>query len=186
MSLANTYISEDIVWDEFKKGNKYAFERIYLQFSEKLYTYGMTICWNKTLVQDSIQDLFIDLWKYRENLSDLKKLEFYLIKSLRTKIYHQIRQWNQYDRSNKVFFENETDAHVEIKFFYGDSSKDNIQLRKHINQLPPQQRELILLIFFEKRTYEEAAEILSIQVKSVYTQVRRAVKALKGKVKITN
>lgn len=52
----------------FKSGDRLAFEEIYSEYVDTLFAYGSKITNNKELIQDSIQDLFIDMYKYKINL----------------------------------------------------------------------------------------------------------------------
>lgn len=70
----------DIIWQKFKAGDRQAFETIYNEFIEVLFAYGIKISSNKILVEDSIQDLFIDMYRYGSKLKKPEYLEFYLFK----------------------------------------------------------------------------------------------------------
>ncbi len=53
-----------IIWDKFKSGDQKAFEIIYNEYVDVLYAYGSKMTSDKSLVEDSIQDLFIDIYTY--------------------------------------------------------------------------------------------------------------------------
>src|SRR5690554_2328462 len=74
---------EPILWAEFKKGSEKAFTTIYNQYIVSLYHYGEMITSDKELIEDSIHDFFIDLWKNRENLAQVHSIKFYLYKGLK-------------------------------------------------------------------------------------------------------
>ena len=46
----------------------------------------MSICHEETQVQDAIQEIYLELWQYRENLADPKKCIYYLLRVLGNKI----------------------------------------------------------------------------------------------------
>lgn len=50
------------LWQEFKKGSESAFAKIYEDYASGLYSYGLKVVYNKELVKDSIQDLFVEIW----------------------------------------------------------------------------------------------------------------------------
>ena len=72
-----------IVWDTFRSGNRKAFDYIFHRHIRLLYTYGSRISVDQGLVEDCIQDLFIDLWNKRESLGNTDNVKFYLLTSLR-------------------------------------------------------------------------------------------------------
>ena len=75
------------LWDNFRRGGKEAFEALYHLYVDQLYNYGMHIFLDRTVVEDSIQDLFLELWQRRQFLGDTDGLRFYLYKSLKRKIF---------------------------------------------------------------------------------------------------
>src|SRR5690606_41088830 len=56
-----------------------------------LLNYGYKITSDRTLIEDSIQDLFFELWKNRANISETTSIRFYLFKALRYKIVRNAR-----------------------------------------------------------------------------------------------
>ena len=170
-----------MLWINFKAGDNDAFEQIYRNYFAELYRYGMTVLPNEAVVKDAIQQLFVDLWNYKSNLSDVDKLSFYLMKSLRSIIFKQIKESKRIHESN--FFGRAEMEHLPSQealiITDQDQKQTSKKLRLLINDLPPRQREAILLIFFESKTYEEVSSILSMSVQSVYTLIWRSVSSLR-------
>ncbi len=179
--------SDSEVWTSFLKGNKTAFEYIYQKYVDELFSYGMNIRSNRSLIKDSIQDLFIDLWNRRKYLSVTDNIKFYLFRSLRRKIKHLI------ERDKKLYDEHplENLSFVEIVFPFEQkliaqqaNDERKMKIKRSLLRLPERQREVINLIFFEQLSYEEVSEILSINIKSVYTLTWKAVTSLKRNILI--
>src|SRR5690606_21215281 len=79
------------LWSQFKSGNKKALESIYRSYINDLINYGYKITPDADLIKDAIQDLFIELWKSRENLCNVIEPKFYLFKALRNKLYRDLK-----------------------------------------------------------------------------------------------
>lgn len=175
---------EGAVWSEFKFGDRTAFESIYRHYFKDLFRYGMSIHPDDALIKDAIQELFVDLWRYRDTLSKPSQLKFYLLKSLRSKIYKHIDQKKK-SEVNALLFQKEKLQYLpsqEEQIIASDER--GIRTKKMtflINELPERQREAIMLIFFEGKTYEETATIMSMTVQSVYTLIWKAVSSLRKK-----
>ena len=60
----------------FKKGDEAAFEILYQKYFNALSHYGLRICQDHELIENAIQDLFIDLWRRRAFLSDVENVKF--------------------------------------------------------------------------------------------------------------
>ena len=74
------------LWNEFREGSHEAFQRLYQLYARDLLSYGNKVTGNTQLIEDSIHDLFIELWQSRNNLSQTDSIKFYLFRSLRNKI----------------------------------------------------------------------------------------------------
>src|SRR5690349_1563402 len=76
----------DATWQAFRKGSKEAFAKIYRDHVRELVNYGYKVTTDRRLIEDSIQDLFVEIWQSRARLSETTSVRFYLFKALRYKI----------------------------------------------------------------------------------------------------
>ena len=173
-----------LVWRSFKNNDdKGAFELIYQNNIRHLFNYGMKIFHDTDVVEDCIQELFINLWDQRKNLVDTNSIQFYLIKALRWKI---IRFVDTHNRKHRSITENFTHTRFEVVHSCEDLLvKEQIDLENReklqtaLNNLPHRQKEVIHLIFYKKYSYEEASQIMSMNLRSVYTLAWKAISNLK-------
>ena len=87
---------EATIWLAFKNGSESAFDFIYDAYFSQLYTYGMRFSADKFLIKDCIQNLFVELWRKKENLSEVQCIKFYLFKCLRRKIIRSVVRQDKY------------------------------------------------------------------------------------------
>ena len=169
-------------WIELKNGQKDGLEGLYRKFSKELFRYGMVLKPNREFIQDCIQELFLDLWKFRHNLAPTENVKVYLLKCLSNKVGREIKKENR--------FAGEPCPESEEEFLSIDSIEEKIisieqnegligRLRVGLGNLPLRQREVINYLFFEKLTYEETSQRLGIHVDSCYTLAWKAIKRLK-------
>jgi len=78
--------SDKKIWDDFRRGEAYALSSIYHQHVQLLFRYGKKFSNDDELVKDTIQDLFFDLIRTRENLGETDNIPFYLMASFRRKL----------------------------------------------------------------------------------------------------
>src|SRR5690606_16106282 len=69
------------IWDEFRNGSELAFTALYKMYVADLYHYGERLTDDKQLIEDSIHDLFVELWRQRSRYKPVQRLKFYLLKS---------------------------------------------------------------------------------------------------------
>jgi RNA polymerase sigma factor (sigma-70 family) len=173
-------------WCLFKAGDKDAFSRIYHQHVNVLLKYGYKIHNNRSLVEDCVQDLFIELWKTRTNLSDTTSVKFYLFQAVRYKILRKINEESRIellaledcDRLSLWHIENDL---IEFEI----QSQQMSQLKESINALPPRQREAINLRFYNNFSNEEVAQIMDVNYKSACRFIYLAIKKLKINLKVS-
>lgn len=175
-----------VIWNRFREGNWDALEYIYRTYTKDLFNYGMKICANNSLVEDAIQELFVELWNSRKNLAATEKIRFYLLKALKWKITHQLK------RERKIYGEQELEDVVEVEVVLPFESKllsDQLSeerracLYEAMNKLPQRQKEILQLLFFEDLSHQEVADIMNIRVRSVYVTAYRALSSLRENIK---
>lgn len=80
------------IWQRFRKGDEKAFSYIFDTYHLQLFEYGQRFTTNENMIRDSIQDLFFELARKKENLSPTDNILFYLLKSLRIRIFENMRK----------------------------------------------------------------------------------------------
>lgn len=169
-------------WQKVRNDNCTGLEGIYQKYISQLYSLGRSILPDDELVKDCIQDVFLDLWKYRNSIKTIDNFKLYLFKCLSHKIYRQM----EYAKKGRGFSEI---GKYEVLHFLESAESDmirsqidqerSLKLSNAIDKLPARQREVIKYYFFESFSYEQIAEIMKINVQSVYTLVWKAISGLK-------
>lgn len=181
-SLNKSHEADARLWGQLKNGKKAGLEGIYVKFSPELYRYGMAIKSNRSFIKDCIQELFIDLWKYRNSIKQTDNVKLYLFRSLSNKICKEVAR----DKMRCV--EDEISSHdyifvedsVEDKFIsIQGNEKTQLKLLKALDGLPTRQRQVIQHLFFENHSYEDTSKIMGINIESIYTLAWKAICSLK-------
>lgn len=180
--ISITTNSEIILWNQFRSGSKQAFNAIYYKYVKILFNYGRKITSNTSLIEDCIQDLFVELWQKKELLSETTSIKFYLFRAVNRKIVRVLKS------ESKIFFKDlSEDYDFEVVFSHEVqliseqiSKEDRDKLAKALNGLTSRQKEAIYLKYYEKLSFEEVSSILEISVKGTYKIISRALEALKN------
>lgn len=173
---------EQNLWLSFKEGEKKAFEHVFNAYYDELYRYGLKLSKDKELVKDSIQDLFLKLWKIRDKLKGIEIIRPYLLRSLRNQIIDNIKLKNSSDFS---LDEKLTDL-IDLNY-YSDDFNTNEKITDEVkakvilalNNLKPTQKEIIYLRYFEELSYETIAIVMEMNIQSVRNSVYKAITVLK-------
>lgn len=181
---SGSLLSDQELWQAFRLGDRTAFSQIYRQYLQSLYNYGMKVAEDADLVEDCIQELFIYLWKSRENLGNTDAIKFYLFKSLRRRIVMCQEESLRYSKKKISASESQESAQYSHEQFLVRrqlEEEQQYQLQLSLNGLTKRQREAITLRFYDNLSFQEVAEVMSLSIKSTYNLVSKALDALKEK-----
>lgn len=168
------------VWTGFKEGDMEAFRQIYDAFLGNLYSYGSKLTTNTVVVEDSIQEMFLDMYTHRKNLSETDNLEYYLLKVLRRTIFHKLKQENRFQ-----LIEDIKHGAFNLDFEIENNMPDDIQeekinlIKESLSAMDPQNKEILYLKFYRGLSYLQISELLEIKPDSAKKQVYRIVARLR-------
>jgi RNA polymerase sigma-70 factor (family 1) len=159
-----------------REGDEKAFEYIFHQYYNQVYTFVLNTLFDKTFAEDITQSVFISLWEKRETIDTEVNIAPFLYTIARNHVYRQTEQlllkykYEQYQQEN-VQESSDIEADVNSRFL------ENI-LSELIEKLPSDRRRIFLLSRKENLSNKEIASRLQISEKTVETQIRRSVSFL--------
>lgn len=174
-------MKDSFLWEKFLKGDKKAFTQVFDKYYEELYNYGIKLVKENYVVEDSIQELFLKLWKNKEKLHPVISLKPYLFKSFRHQLIDNINYTIRFENIEEQHQEKLEIVFSPEDFFITHQTEKEIRekLAKALNKLTKSQREAIYLRFFEELEFEEIASVLSINIQSVRNTIHRGMKSLR-------
>ena len=182
MSEHYPYRTDTETWRDFRAGNQSAFAYLYNGYVEALYHYGNRLTPDRELIEDCIQDLFIELWQHRTTLGDTDSVKFYLFKALKRKVVKKIvglrRQSSEQPLTDDYDFEIVLSPEFEL-ITRQVSHDQKERLVVALNSLTPRQKEAITLKFYDGLSYQEVATLLAMGTRATYNLVYRALDVLR-------
>ncbi len=180
-------IHHDKLWDAFKEGSKTAFGEIYQKYAALLLNYGSKINSDNSLIEDSIQDLFVDLWNSRKKVSRTSSVKFYLFKALRYKIIRNksISHSDEMEPLENYMSLLKNSSHEDHCIEMEVQSFQMKRLRDTLAKLPARQREAINLRYFHNFSNEEIAGIMGINYPSACKFIYAGLKKLTENLKMS-
>ncbi|MBU6168730.1 MAG: sigma-70 family RNA polymerase sigma factor [Bacteroidetes bacterium] len=173
------YSNDEKLWNDFRSGNKSAFEYIYRTYTGILYNYGFKICQNTMLTKDAIQDVFFTLLDRHEKLKLTDSIKLYLFKSLRLEIFKRLKVEQRFSDTSPEDTDFNLEYSAEEKMIEDEITMIRIRELAHvIEDLPRRQKESVYLRFYEGMSYQEIAEIMEIDVSSAYKMLYKAIEKL--------
>ena len=175
-------MSDILLWKKLKEGNKSALEQIYSTYISSLLKYGRKFSKNDQVIEDCIQDLFIELWKNREGIGMTDSIQRYLLVALRRKVIRQLnksKKWVSDTEPTELDFE--VVIAVDQKLIALELSEERAeQVKAAMENLSKRQKEVIYLKYVSGLDYEDIGEIMGLNYQSVRNLVSNALKKLKG------
>ena len=172
----------EALWEKLKHSDSAAFEHLYRMYATDLFNYGSKLTSDANLLKDSIQDIFIELWKYRETVSIAKHPKFYLFKTLRHRILRNSNAVPLFvdNGRNSAIFEYacyETPENIAIQL---EQNNLNIKIvQELLSKLSSRQREAIHLHFYHNFSYVEMTALMGMNYQSILNLMQRALKTLR-------
>ncbi|MBO0939795.1 sigma-70 family RNA polymerase sigma factor [Fibrella sp. HMF5335] len=184
------------LWNAFREGDDEAFAYMYRKFAPILYSYGFHLCRDHDVVEDCIQDQFIHLQQHRAKLGVTDSIKFYLYRSIRRRIAEKAQanaRWVHEDESAQRRGEwadaggrpeFEIDMPAEAQLIDAQTQAEHKQKIDHLlNRLPRRQKEALYLMYYEKLNYPEVAQVMDLEIKSVYNLIYSALVSLRNYIK---
>ncbi len=170
----------NFIWGKFRSGDRKAFQTIYNEFVDVLFSYGSRITPDRELIRDAIQDMFIDIYRYSPPLRNPGSLEYYLLKTLKNNIYRKLKD------NNRISYHGEFIETFDLCFSIEDHESklqdEHLKLlQEEIKGLDIRKRELLFLKFNSGLTYKEIGDLLKINPETAKKQVYRIIRLLRGK-----
>ena len=160
------------------EGNKDAFSAMFRRFYPMLFQYGSKITTDKELLEDVIQELFLDLWQ-KPTSQQLHSIKAYLLQALKFKLYKSFRKPNLASTQTK---EEDYGFDLSRETMLINKEEDDERLQKLVAalaKLTPRQREVIYLKIYKGLSYEEVSEVMQLNYQVVRNLLYTALKAFK-------
>jgi RNA polymerase sigma-70 factor (ECF subfamily) len=176
---------EVLLWLQFKNGDRDAFAALYQKFIIPLIAYGTRLCPDRELLKDQIQELFVELWNSRENLSVPAAIRFYLLKALRYKLIRLEKHRRTSVNVSQHYTNTLMEASIETSIIEKEAYESwRILLKDALSHLTLRQQEIIQLRFYQGFSHEQIAELMDVNYQSVSNLLHKALYRLKEKIKM--
>lgn len=164
------------LWDLFRAGDEVAYTLLIKKYSKILFNYGFRFCQERDFLKDCVQDVFLELWKRRLNISATQAVKWYLFKAVRLRIFRERSKWNKGEALDESY-EFLVEFNIESKMITDlETAELSNKIRQILNTLPPRQREIMYLRFYEGLDFDSIAQIMEISKQSVHNLLQKAYK----------
>ena len=171
--------------ERIANNDQLAYRQLFILFYNKLARFVMGFTKSKELTEEIVSDVFINIWRRRKNIEEIKNLKLYLYVSAKNTTFNYLK---------KLHRENLTDldsVEIEPEDPFADpgaamiTREMNLKLKAAINELPPRCKLIFTLIKEDGLTYKQTATLLNISESTVENQLSIALKKIGSAIRYT-
>jgi len=170
------YSDKDLLsflWNDDPRG----LEILFRLYHQPLFRFVFFMLREKADAEDTVQEVYLNLWKVRHHLEGNTRFKAYLFRACKNKALSRMKAAERlsYHQEELIEASDETCQADEILHHQHLSQ----YLEQQINSLPPKRRLIFQLSRFEQMTYKEIADYLDISQKTVEHQIMAALKFMR-------
>lgn len=179
MSAEKKY-SDEILLELLAGGGMDAFETVFGKYYPALCVYACRYV-DADVAENIVQDVMMWLWENRRSLSGSMNLQGYLYRAVKNRCLSHINHIAIRNRVLGNMQDNMADKFDNPDTYAIEELKDNID--SALEDMPKTYRQAFEMNRFDKKTYNEIAEELSLSPKTVAYRIQQGIVYLKKKLK---
>ena len=159
--------------------------KILIKYEELFRTHFASLCYfagkyipDQDAGKEIVHTVFVNIWEKRDEFDFDKPAKSYLFTAVYNRCMNYIRDRKKFVSQDDPAIVNEK-AEPVLNSDHLEAAELESRIWKIINSLPEKCREIFILSRFEGNKYTEIAEKLDISVKTVETQMSKALKTLR-------
>lgn len=175
---AVSYPSDEVWVERIRSGDEEAFEALFHAFYDRLVEFVRLYAVVTSMAEDLVQNIFLDIWRRREDWYPRGALKAYLYGAARNKALEHLR--------NRRTARHYSYLLKEEQFVSRDGPEADLRftelehaVRRAIEELPERRRLVFKLSRQHDLTYAEIATLLGISVNTVENQMVHAIRFLR-------
>ncbi|MDG5767647.1 RNA polymerase sigma-70 factor [Balneolales bacterium ANBcel1] len=185
MSVKKGKESDRLLAEKIRRGDRKAFTDLYRAYFSELCCFAHRYVESPDIAEEMVQDVFMNIWNRRSEWHIGIHPAAYLYRSVRNRSLDYLKHRNVVLRWEKTAMHETAQSAPSPDLLYEhDELADAVS--KAIAKLPERRRTIFVLSRDHELTYREIAEVLDISVKTVETQMGRALKMLRDLMKKHN
>jgi RNA polymerase sigma factor (sigma-70 family) len=171
------------LWQQLKNGSELALGKLIKKYFNPLQNYGYKFVRNEDFVKDCVQEVFVEIWSRRQNISQPDSVRAYLLSSVRKRILRESVRQKINGEDEIINIENDlkfAEFSPELVMIEQENTQETIQkVAILLNSLPKRQREVIYLRFYQNLERDEIAQIMGVNAQSVSNLLQAAFKTIR-------
>jgi len=161
-------------------GDATAYQYLFSEYYSWLCNYVLKLSGNSSVSEDIVQEVFMNLWTKRSQIVINSSIKNYLFRSC----HNEFLQFVKKEKRRMDFLDE-----IRLKVLFENYELESQRIHEErldkldffIDQLPPKRKEIFIKNKLERKKYKEIAQELNISLKTVESQMSKALRFLREK-----
>lgn len=177
LNLETEHMDERALLHRLKAGDQEAFDAIFRAHYAQLVGFAQGLLRDRSAAEDAAQEVMLELWRRHSDVVITESVRAYLLRATRNRALNQLRHVNVQKRAEPHIAGEDSVNATGASELVADELKTAIV--DAIAELPPGCREVFEMSRGRGLRYAEIASTLGISVKTVESQMGKALKHLR-------
>jgi RNA polymerase sigma-70 factor, ECF subfamily len=173
--------SDEMLVARIAGGDRLAMQTLFARHRTAVYRWLLRLVGNETVAEDLLSDVFLDVWRQAGRFQARSAVSTWLLAIARFKALsaRRTRKDAELDETIEATIADSAD---DPEVMLAKKHRDQV-VREAINQLSPEHKEIIDLVYYHAKSVDECAQILGVPSGTVKTRMFYARKKLAEMVK---
>lgn len=173
--MLETNITDEVLMTAIRNNDYVSYNKLFNRYYGSLCQYVYSILQDKDDTEDTVQEVFLNLWYHREKINIKENVSGYLYQMAKNRSLNYIRSKSHL----KPLSDNEEQLTLSYEETPLETEEFRIALYDCINHLPSRSRQVLILHRIKGLKQKEISEKLDISVKTIKNQIWTSLQKLK-------
>ncbi len=150
------------------RGDGEAFRELYARYADRVFHYALTVLRNRHLAEEVAQETMVAVWRGAGRYEGRSQVSTWIFGIARHQAFHLLRGEGKSAREPEEREEPDPTAGAELE----------VRVRRALDELPPDQREVVFLAFYAGLSYAEIAQVQAVPEGTVKSRMFHAKRKL--------
>jgi RNA polymerase sigma-70 factor (ECF subfamily) len=168
--------SDDVLIGRIATGDRLAMQVLFARHHVRVYRFVLRLVRDESVAEDLISEVFLDVWRQAGRFEGRSQVSTWLLAIARFKALSALRRRPDEeldDETAEAIEDPSDDPEVTL-----DKKDKSAAIRKCLEKLSAEHREIIDLVYYHEKSVEEVAQIVGIPENTVKTRMFYARKRL--------
>jgi len=169
-------LRDEELTQQIKKDDHLALSEVINRYQNKIFYYVLKMINNYDDAQDIVQQTFLKVYENIQGFDDERKFSSWIYRIAHNIAINQVKKNQRLVSVEAHHLDWLEDNHGELEDFIEKKDREKLsqELIGFLDYIRPEYKEILILYYFEEKSYEEISDILRIPESTVGVWLRRA------------